>query len=245
MFSFSKPLTWKYMPLYEKIGYYKTILDERFAFYVDKISAKQFIQEKYPEIQTSKLIRILSDPMDLHISDFHPHNLLKASHGSGYNILLNDPTQLDSIQQKLQTWNKSYSGDEKQYTYIQPRFFIEEIINDKYSGLSGLSYVFMFRCIHGKVISTGVRLGGSTIQNSYNIHFIPFEPLKFDLEKPIQWEQMIAYAEKLSTPFEFVRIDFYISVDGHIYFSEFTFTPAGGNRVYSIKNEFAFGKLWK
>ena len=38
---------------------------------------------------------------------------------------------------------------------------------------------------------------------------------------------MIQMAKKLSTGFPFVRVDLY-NDDGRIYFSELTFTPAGG-----------------
>ena len=68
---------------------------------------------------------------------------------------------------------------------------------------------------------------------------------KFPLEKPAQWDAMLNYATQLSAPFEFVRIDFYIGADGHVYFSEYTFTPAGGSRVFSMKLEHQYGRLWK
>jgi hypothetical protein len=55
---------------------------------------------------------------------------------------------------------------------------------------------------------------------------------------------MIELAEILSAPFEFVRIDFYLSSDRKIYFSEYTFTPSGGYRFYTNNIEAELGKLW-
>ena len=55
---------------------------------------------------------------------------------------------------------------------------------------------------------------------------------------------MKKYAEILSKPFEFVRIDFFIDRKNDIYFSEFTFTPLGGKKYYSDEIELKLGKLW-
>lgn len=52
-------------------------------------------------------------------------------------------------------------------------------------------------------------------------------PDDFSIDKPSCLEELLQYARKLSKPFPFVRVDFY--VDGEkIYFGEMTFTPSGG-----------------
>ncbi len=48
-----------------------------------------------------------------------------------------------------------------------------------------------------------------------------------NFEKPMQYDKMIEYAEKLSKDIPFVRVDFY-EIDGHLYFGELTFYPGGG-----------------
>ena len=55
---------------------------------------------------------------------------------------------------------------------------------------------------------------------------------------------MIEYAEKLSQNFEFVRMDFHIDKNDDIYFSEFTFTPNAGTRVFTDEWEISLGKDW-
>ena len=55
---------------------------------------------------------------------------------------------------------------------------------------------------------------------------------------------MLKLAKKLSKPFEFVRIDFYIGENDLIYFSEFTFTPNAGKQVFTKDVEYMLGKLW-
>ena len=247
MFRFQKPEAWSSMPMFEKIGYYKTILGPEYAPYVDKLSAKEKVREACAEVRVARLVRILASPDDIHTSDLNPRHLLKATHGCGWNIRLYPELNLDTLRTQLAEWNVPYSGVERQYTHIVPRFFIEEIIDDAYTGVSGTARVFMVRCIHGKPTSVGVREahGGSTVQHIYTTQFELLGIQKFPLEKPAQWDTILEYAARLSAPFEFVRIDFYIGDDGHVYFSEYTFTPAGGNRVFSMKLEHQYGRQWK
>jgi hypothetical protein len=175
-----------------------------------------------------------------------PTRLLKAAHGCGWNLRLDGSTPIPEIQRLLTKWTStSYSSKEKQYAHVKPAFFIEEILEDKYTDRSGQARVFMVRCIHGKPVSIGVRKGlGDTRQNSYTPKFKLMGEQVFEMPKPPQWNRMLEMAKTLSAPFEFVRVDFYIHADESIYFSEFTFTPAGGHRVFSMKTERELGRLW-
>jgi hypothetical protein len=246
VFSFHKPPTWNSLALFEKIAYYKTQLDHRYAPYVDKLEAKRLVSIMCPKVRTARVIRILKDSNDICKADICPEHLLKATHGSGWNVLLKKAPPIPKLQTILAKWSVPYVGSgEKQYAHIPPRFFIEEIIDDLYTGKSGQARVFMVRCIHGQPVSVGVRQGnGSTVQNTYTPAFIPQDRLHFELEKPAQWDAMMEHAATLSKPFEFVRVDFYIGRNSDIYFSEFTFTPAGGNRVFPMAVEHAMGRLW-
>ncbi len=235
------------MPLFEKIAYYKTQLGEPYAPYVDKLEAKRLVAAACPEVRTARVIRVLKDSNDVCEADMCPEHMLKATHGSGWNILLSQAPPIPTLQTVLAGWSVPYSdSDEKQYAYIPPRFFIEDIIDDVYTGKSGQARVFMVRCIHGRPVSVGVRQGnGNNAQNTYTPAFVQVGRLEFALDKPAQWNSMMEYAAALSKPFEFVRIDFYIGRDGGVYFSEYTFTPAGGNRVFPVQMEHELGRLWK
>ena len=100
----------------------------------------------------------------------------------------------------------------------------------------------MIRCIKNKAITIGVKKG--TIQNSYDVYWNPLEPEEFSIKKPSNLHLMLYLAEKLSAPFEFVRIDFYLSADNKIYFSEFTFSPMGGMKVLPLHLEYELSKYW-
>jgi hypothetical protein len=225
--------------MYKKIQYYSTQLDERFAPYVDKIEAKNIVKNVCgDDISVAPIIRILDNITDFSVDDINVNNMVKACHGSGWNVNIKSNTNVDYVKKMLQNWNKTYSKTERQYTYIKPRFFIEQKVN----GPSGNADVFMFRCIHGEPVTIGVKRGN--MQNSYDINWNPLASFQIsNVVKPPPLDKMLRLAKLLSSPFEFVRIDFYY-VGEIIYFSEFTFTPAAGYQIYSMTLEERFGSMW-
>jgi hypothetical protein len=247
MFCIKKPTNWNSLPLFKKIQYYQSVLTADYAPYVDKLVAKELAVKLCPEIRTARVVRVLAGPADIQKTDENPLHLLKASHGSGWIHYLAPPLNIATLQRKLHSWMKPYSLVEKQYSFIKPRFFIEEILNDAYTGLSGHARVFMVRCINGVPISVRVRKeeGRRRFHNSYTPAFALLDPAEFPFEKPTQWDSLLRCATQLSVPFEFVRIDLYIGADGHIYLSEFTFTPARGEPIFSPKVEEEQGRLWQ
>ena len=61
-------------------------------------------------------------------------------------------------------------------------------------------------------------------------------------ERPSNFDEMLRLAEELSAPFPFVRCDLY-NIDGKIYFSEMTFTPAKGTLILDEDSvDFEMGK---
>jgi hypothetical protein len=231
------------MPLFSKISYYKKQLDERYSPYVDKIEAKKIVKTELDEdICIPKIVRILKNPNDFNTCDINPNHIVKAAHGSGWNISMTEKTNVQEVIKSLNKWNIKYNClDEKQYKYIEPRFFIEEKVDGP---TGGQALVYMFRCFHGQPVTIGVKCVKQNIQNSYDIDWNPIVPVKlYCIEKPKQLDKMIKLAAKLSQPFEFVRIDFYY-VDENIYFSEYTFTPARGKQVFPLDLEIQYGKLW-
>jgi len=238
-------MTWVYMPLFQKIEYYKTVITEDYADYVDKIEAKAIVSRMTDNtVQCAKIIRILNDPNDITEADLNPNHMIKSSHGCGWNINITETTKIDTVKKFLNIWNTHYIGNnEPHYKFIRPRFFIEEKIIDAALGQTANAIVYLIRCIRGKPFVIGVRTQKG--QNTYDMDWKPIKPIEDPaIEKPKQLNAMLDAAKQLSAPFEFVRVDFYIGQDDNLYFSEFTFTPSGGNPFYSRKDEHFFGKLW-
>ena len=248
MISFSKPKNWMELPMFKKIYYYGTQLTKEYAEYVDKLQAKSKVKDICGnDIQVAKVVRILNSYNDITEDDLNTNYIIKSSHGSNWNIY-NDqatPITLHDAIQKLKAWNNKYNSfSEKQYSFIEPKFFIEEKIYDSILGYTGHACVYMFRCIHSNPISIGVKY--KKTQNSYDINWNLTGPPKipFQIPKPKCLSKLLNLCKILSSNFEFVRLDFYIGKDDVIYFSEFTFTPSAGQQVFDIKTEMDQGLLW-
>jgi hypothetical protein len=239
-----KPLLWGTYTFSKKISIYKQYLGEYHAQYVDKLSAKKIASDY--GVQVAPLIRILESPDDITKDDLKTGWILKASHGSGWNIILNEDLDIKKIKQTLHSWNKTFdANNERQYKSILPRFFIEEIITDKYLKQSG-SFSYLIRCIYGNPIpNIRVRTFDGKV-NSYDLNWKQIDPPQIPIQigKPKRLNEMIELAKKMSKQFEFVRMDFYIGENDVIYFSEYTFTPSAGYAIKSRQTEQFDSAYW-
>jgi hypothetical protein len=245
-----KPSNWKTLMFFEKIKYYGVCLNQHYSKYVDKINAKGIVQEICGEnVKVAKILKILKHPHDICLNELADECIIKSSHGSSWNIPIKkrniNYTNMLEIRKKLNSWNRVYSTNEKQYMFIKPRFFIEETIDDKYYGKTGNALVYMVRCIHGKAITISPYLKNEKKISNYDINWnlICKNELPH-IEKPKNIEKMINCAELLSKPFEFVRIDFYIDKNDDLYFSEYTFTPNAGEMVFTKELEKILANSW-
>jgi len=242
-FEFKKPPNWSTLPLYEKVKIYGNQLNKGHAPYVDKLEVKTLVKKLCPQIKVAKVIRQLKGPADFQNSDRNKNHLLKASHGSGWLLDLDTTSYLQTIKGILMSWNKIYTKDDEiQYKYLRPRFFIEEKIDCKYSGKTGKAHDMKVHCINGQPYFLLLRKD-QKLRNYYDINWQPVMPLEFTFEKPDNFATILEYCRQLSKPFEYVRVDLYMGVDG-VYFSEYTFTPHGGRQRLSTEVETKYGLLW-
>jgi hypothetical protein len=250
MFKFIRPPDWTQLPLSKKIQHYMIQLDKPHSYYVDKLSAKRIIKNILgDEIEVPKTIRILENYLDVRESDINTNYMIKASHGSSWNLIFEEGVHYDINQVKLtlSSWNCPFNGDiEKQYKYIAPVFYVEEKITCRYQGHNGKAYAWCLYCIHNKVYYINVIDKYRDYINRYDLNWnlldVELNGL-FHVDKPKEMNKMINLAERLSKPFEFVRVDFYIGSDDKIYFSEFTFSPCMGINIYG-NFDYEMGKVW-
>ncbi len=63
--------------------------------------------------------------------------------------------------------------------------------------------------------------------------------------RPENYEEMLALAEELASPFDFMRVDMY-NLDGRIYLGELTCYPASGKRPFDpVDFDFELGSHWQ
>lgn len=204
--------------------------------YVDKLTVRDYVAEKIGETALVPLIECWKDPDSIKFDELPARFVLKATHGSGFNIIVTDKSTIDTteVQRKLKDWlalDYSIIGRERQYKYIEHRILCEQYLEH-----SALPYDYKVFCVNGipKIIQVllydGHKITGAhydTTWHKLSINREDIEDNKNNIPRPSVLERMLDYAFKLSAPFPFVRVDFYV-IENRIYFSELTFTPTNG-----------------
>lgn len=196
------------------------------------------------------VIKTYKSADDIKLSDLPDKFVMKANHGYNMNIICRDKAKfdLDAIRPKLNGWLKTDFGKESgqpQYTYINPKIMVETLLEDERQRES--LYDYKFWCFNGKPRLWTINDG----HGHGDIVYYDMDGNCVDLyetgasgkyEKPKSFSIMESYAEKLSAPFRFVRVDFY-EVNGTVYLGEMTFTP--GNGYFSYKKKGANEEIGK
>jgi hypothetical protein len=178
---------------------------------------------------------------DIDIESLPNSFVLKVNHGSGQQILVKDKSEIDwehelKLLRKWLSSNHYYNGREWGYKNIIPRIICEKYIEEN----GKLPTDYKFFCFNGVPRFLEVHKCRYEGQKK-NIYDMDWKLLEFQkgnyphiteqLEKPLGFEKMIDYAERLSKGFPFVRVDFY-NVEGRIYFGEMTFYPGNGVSMF-------------
>jgi len=181
---------------------------------------------------------------------------MKCSHASGFNFICKDKSQINKneLKKKFDKWLKTNYGKktiELHYAKIKPQIIIEELLSE--DGHLPIEYkIHVFNGVAKSMYVVTAR-GVDIRYNNYYINWTPFDGSQFngwkktekEIKKPSNWDEMVKIAEKLSSPFPFVRLDLY-NINGKIYFSEMTFTPAKGTLILDDdKCDFEMGEWLK
>ena len=167
---------------------------------------------------------------------------MKCTHACAFNYICKNKEEIDinALRKKFNKWLKTNYGKktvELHYAPIKPQIIIEKfLIEDG----QPLPIEYKIHVFNGKAKSMYVvtSRGVDIRYNNYYIDWTPFDGSQFNgwkktdypLKKPDNWSDMVKMAEALAEPFPFVRVDLY-NINGKIYFSEMTFTPAKGTLI--------------
>ena len=168
--------------------------------------------------------------------------VMKCTHACAFNQIVLDKSTFNKEEspKKFNKWLKTNYGKktvERHYSPIKPQIIIE-----KYFGSAeNLPVEYKIHVFNGKAKYMYVVTGrGKDIRyNNYYIDWTPFDGAQFNGWKkreegvpvPSNWNEMVKLAEAMAKEFPFVRVDLY-NIDGKIYFSELTFTPAKGTLIF-------------
>lgn len=220
---------------------------------VDKWRVREYVASQIGDEVLIPLLGVYSSVDQIPFGDLPPQFVLKANHGSGWNIICRNKAALDvdGAKKKLNKWLKSdFSrvGREWAYRGIPPRICAEKYLADA-RGEPPADYKFF--CFHGKVGFVQVDQD-RFLQHTRSLYSPEWKKLPCALEYPIfpdeiakpeNLDAMIELAEMLAKSFAFVRVDLY-SVSGNIYFGELTFYPGKGvERFCPASFDEQFGSL--
>lgn len=201
----------------------------------DKYKVRQKLTEMGLEILLPKLLFECNSVADIPWESLPNQYVIKCNHGCAYNIICEDAQTLlrDKAEKKLRKWMRQDFGlynIEPHYSGIKRKIFGEE-----YLGARLIDYKFF--CFNGvpKFLYISKDLAHDSIaqMDYYDIDFVKLPLIRddyaeFDMaEKPQCYDELLKYCSILSTPFPFVRVDFYV-INGKPIFSEMTFTPSAG-----------------
>ena len=216
---------------------------------VDKESAKQIARRLCPEIGISELIDVF--PLaGLDYPAFRTRMLAyrgrsvvaKPTHGCGTILFLENEigeTELEKFYRDCQT-SYFHLFRERQYHHLEKKVLIERRIADRTERRKSADD-YKFFCSRGRAFLCQInidRFGDHRLVNATVPDFadsgIEYGTSRPDqgFKRPPRWNDFVRFAEALSQPFEFVRVDLYDGEDG-IYFGEFTFTPGAGLTHFS------------
>jgi len=250
-------LDWKGLNRYtEKLQYLRLYVypkDDLVSKCAGRIGVREYVKEMGFEQNLIKIYGIFDRFEDIDFAKLPNQFAMKCSHGCAMNYICYDKNKInyEELKKKFNKWLKTNYGKktvELHYAKIKPQIIIEELMleNNKlpteykihvFNGVAKNLYV---------VTSRGVDIR----YNNYYIDWTPFDGSQFNgwkktdypLKKPSNFDEMVKIAESLADKFPFVRVDLY-NINGKIYFSEMTFTPAKGTLILDDdKCDYEMGK---
>ncbi len=221
----------------EKINAYKVLYRERpLSQYCDKFAVKDLVIQQVGASHVIPTLACYDHVEEIQLADLPDRFVMKATHGSGWNIFCHDKSALDweKCKADLHKWMaEDLFSRFREWSYkgIIPRIIVEPLLLDS-DGKLPKDYKFF--CFDGEVKYVYVV---SERETSYFLDFFDLSwnwlPIQFGYinspkppARPEKLEEMVEVAHKLSTGFPFVRVDLYSIPE--VFFGEMTFYPQGG-----------------
>jgi len=218
---------------------------ELLTLVADKYKVREYIAKEIGSEFLIPLIGVYDKFGDINFNKLPEKFILKANHGSGWNILCTDKNKFDikKARNKFNLWMKTnayWSGRSWEYKNIKPRIVCEEFMSNP--GEVGMAD-YKIHCFNGtptfiQMISN--RSTGSPNESFYDANwklqnFTLTYPLhKKKLMKPAKLSKMLEIAKILSANFKYARVDLY--VNKNIFFGEITLRPASGMDNFTPKS---------
>jgi hypothetical protein len=229
----------------EKIQWYKIYFRPKILNQlIDKYAVKAYVKEKIGEEYLNETIAVFDKVSSIDFSNLPDKFVVKATHTNQQNLIVKDKNkiQLKKLTPKFRKWfftNQYYkNGKEWGYKNIKPRIIVEKFLIEE--GKDDLTD-YKFFCFSGKpkFVEVHINRGTNYKREIYDMNFerLPFnkgnKSNQFDssIPKPLNFNNMVEVAKKLSEDFPFVRVDLY-AIEEKTIFGELTFYPADGRKDF-------------
>lgn len=241
----------------EKLQWYKLYYkDPLMTALTDKYEVRKYVAERGFAGILNKLYGVYDTVDEIDFFGLPGSFVLKATHGSGMNIICKDKLDLDwdNCRKSLNKWlkvNYYYDGRQWAYKNIKPRIICEKYLeNEEFNELID----YKFYCYNGEpkvlFVCSG-RFGADGLKyDAYDIDWNRIYVYKgkpssgLNIVKPANLKAMIQVARGLSEGLPFVRVDLY-SVKEGIIFGELTLYPDNGICPFTPdKYNYFFGDLF-
>lgn len=237
----------------EKIQWIKlfdsTSLKTRLA---DKVAVREWVKEKIGERYLIPCLGVWNSFDEIDIQTLPDQFVLKANHGSGWNIVVTDKKSFQEAdaRKKFYEWlgtNFAWNGLELHYKNIPPKIYAEKYIGD----IQGELCDYRFLCFHDHIryIWADIQRGETRVRKIFDSEWqeqdfrVDYPRNNVPFQKPATFEKMKEVVETLCRGFLFVRVDMY-DVNEKIYFGEMTFTSKSGlHQFYPQKYDAVLGEM--
>jgi hypothetical protein len=239
----------------EKVQYRKLYaVEPRFADFSDKVLVKHVVSKRLGSEWVIPTLWAGPRLPPLDERNWPLPFVIKANHGSGWNLFVREARDLDwpAIERMTSAWLARDFAPftfEEHYRLISRQLLVEPLIGEP----SAPPPDFKFFAFDGEVAFIQVDTDRFTHHRRCfydpGWHKLPFalkHPLEeADVPRPRYLAKMIRAAEALARDFDFARVDFYELPEGPK-FGEITFMPGSGFEAFhpSSKDE-EVGRLWR
>ncbi len=221
----------------------------------DKAGLRGYVQDVLGDGHLPALYAVLERPEELLDATLPSRYVVKATHSSGHVVLV--PS--DSLEVRQQVAREAHEWlvfhlyrrhGEWAYAGIKPRLIVEEYLD---GGDYPVPPDWKWFCFRGKAglvtLEMGRYRGRARARNLYTpegewldatLHY----PRGHEVPIPETFGAMRRIAERLSRPFDFVRVDLY-NLPGRIVVGELTHYPSAGTQVFDPPHlDHRLGALW-
>ena len=214
----------------------------------DKVRVREYVEECGYGENLPQLYGTWERAEDIDFNTLPNAFAIKTNNASATNILVKDKSKMNEVKVRAQLdkWLKfdyGYETCQPHYSRIKPLILAEELLVNE-GGIND----YKFLCINGKAQYIIVMSDRSENTHNFKVSIFDlnwnphpkycgnYHTITNNIPRPNSLEKMIIMAENLSTPFPFVRIDFY-EIGGKPVFGEMTFTPGSSSINHLFNRE--------